>query len=116
MYKAEIEFEACEDNYNNGQSMQCDNTWYETLEANTADELKEKIAEVTYTPWEKINHEDMNDYPNQSEYWTSYLADENNEGDASESDIAEWKQGKCKLWAINCHILVSKTIEEKAVL
>lgn len=116
MYKAVIYFEAYEDSYEDGEIGNIANHWDETLTAKTKKELRELIEKATYNEWKNIEHEDINEYPKASEYWTSYLADEDNQGDAYPSQIEEWKAGKLRLWAIRCHILVSKVTETKAVI
>ena len=58
----------------------------------------------------------MNEYDWCTEYHAGYLANADNEGDASASEIEQWKQGKLKLWAIHCHILVTEVTETKASL
>lgn len=115
-YKATIYFDAYVDDYEQGQELQSVNYWTDTIEKDTTEELKKAICEATYSKWDDITYEDINEYPQASEYWTSYLADEDNQGDASASQVEQWKQGKLTLYAINCHILVSEVIEKKAVL
>ena len=116
MYKAHIYFTAYEDDYEDGQSISADNSWDEVFTADTQSELRNKILEATYSKWEDLNDEQMNEYDWATEYSTSYLTNEENQGDASEREIEEWKQGKTRLWAIDCHILVTKVTEEKASL
>lgn len=115
-YKAVIYFHANKDNYTAGQALETDNAWSLTIAANTTDELKEQIAEATYSKWDDIFRNDINEYDDASEYWTSYMADADNIGDASQAQIDEWKQDKLELWAVNCHILVSEVTETKAIL
>lgn len=115
MYKAQIEFIAYEDSYEQGELEQV-NIWEETLLADTQSELRNKILDATYSKWEDLDEEQMNEYDWCTEYHTSYLANENNEGDASEEEIEQWKLGKLKLYAINCHILVTEVTEKKASL
>lgn len=117
MYKADILYQAYEDNYNKGEIGDCVNSWEATATAKTKAELKTKILEATYTDkWEDVNHEDANEYPNWSEYWSGYYANADNQGDATPSELEQWKLGKEKLYRIDCHILVSKVTERKAVL
>lgn len=115
-YKATIYFEANEDKYDEGQSLAIVNSWDETLLADTQSELRNKILEATYSKWGDLNDEQMNEYDWCTEYQTSYLANEDNEGEATPSEIEQWRKGNIKLYAINCHILVTKVTEEKATL
>lgn len=117
MYKAHIFFDATEDNYQEGEIGGVSNSWDETLTAETTEELKQKILDATYTKnWELVDDEQINEYDHATEYHTSYLANAENEGDASEAEIESWKKGETRLWAIHCHVLVTKVTEEKASL
>ena len=116
-YKAIIFYTAYVDDYEQGQEFECVNSWDDTIIADTKEELKAKILEATYTPsWDLVDDDQMNGYEHAYEYHTSYLADEENEGDATEEQIEEWKQGKLKLYAINCQVLVTEVTESKAIL
>lgn len=115
-YKATIYFDAYEDVYKTGESESCDNAWREIVEAESAGEMRASIEQATYSKWSDIEHEDSNEYPTQSEYWTGYMADADNQGEAYASDVEKWKQGNMRLWAIHCHILVSKITETKVTL
>ena len=114
-YKAQIEFSAYEDDYNEGEGAYV-NGWNETLEADTKSELRNKILEATYSKWEDLDDEQINEYDWATEYHTSYLANADNEGDATPREIEAWKKGEMKLYAINCHILVTEVTEKKASL
>jgi len=116
MFRAQIEFMAFEDDWNEGQSLQNDNYWTETLEAETAADLREKVLAATYSKWGELDGEQINEYDHATEYHTSYLADAENEGAATPAQIELWKQGKLRLWAVNCHILVTEVTEKKAAL
>jgi len=116
MYKAEIEFIAVKDDYENGEELTADNVWYETLTADTQSELRNKILDITYSKWTDLNDEKINEYDWCTEYHTSYLANADNEGNATEREIKQWKQGELELWAINCHICVTEVLERKAEL
>lgn len=119
MYKAQIEFTAYEDVYEDGEQWQCDNLWNDTLTADTPEHLKELVLDATYSKWEEVNTEQINSYDWCTEYHTSYLAIEDNQmglTPPSTYEIDEWKQGREKLYSIHCHILVTKVTEEKAEL
>lgn len=116
MYQATIYFEAYEDDFEDGQSLVCDNSWEQTLTADTQSELRNKVLEATYTKWPDLDDEQMNEYEDATEYQTSYLTNAENYGEASENEILAWKQGNHKLWSVNCHILVSEVIKRKAEL
>lgn len=113
MYQAKIYFEAYEDSYTEGETTDCTNSWQDTLTDSDPERLKQKIIDATYTKWEDIEQDDINDHPNQTEYWTSYHANADNVGNASDAQIEQWKAGKCRLWAIHCQILVSKLTEKR---
>lgn len=116
-YKANIEFTAYKDDYTEGEDITAVNSWYETLEANTKDELKQKILDATYTDkWENVSDEQINEYEHATEYFTEYTANGENDGNASASEIEQWKKGELDLYAIHCHILVTEAIEQKTVL
>lgn len=115
-YEATITFEAYEDDYNNGELYGIDNEWTETLEANTPEELKEKICDATYNNWYYIDRDEDADEDEEAAYRTSYLANADNEGQATIADIEQWKKGETRLWAINCYIAVSKVTKEKVTL
>lgn len=116
MYKAVICFEAIEDDYEQGEIGRSVNSWDETLTAETQSELRNKILKATYSKWVDLDDDQANEYDWCTEYHTSYLADENNEGDASLGQIEQWKKGKLRLYAVNCHILVTETTESKVTL
>ena len=115
-YKAIIHFDAYEDDYEQGQ-LDHVNNWTETIERGTQAELKQAIIDATYQKdFSTIDDEQVNEYDHATEYHTSYLADADNQGDASDEQIEQWKKGEIKLYAINCHILVTKLEESKASL
>jgi gas vesicle protein len=116
MYKATIYSEATEDNYMDSLVGDVVNSWEEVLTADTQSELRNKILEATYTEWKDLNDEQINDYDWCTEYHTSYLTNEDNQGKAYESEVKEWKKGKTKLYAVECHILVTEVTEKKASL
>ena len=115
-YKAEIHFAAIEDDYELGEVNGVVNSWTQTITADTQSELRNEILEATYSKWEDLDDDQMNEYDWCTEYHTSYLANADNEGDASAADIELWKAGKKVLYAINCHILVTEVTEKKASL
>lgn len=116
-YKAMIFFDATEDIYEHGEQPDSPGaSWEETLTAKTKKELKEKIAEVTFNDWKFIEQDDINEYEHATEYWTSYLTTDDNDGKASDSEVALWKQGKLRLWAVHCHILVNEVTKKKVTL
>ena len=115
MYKAQIEFRAYEDDYEQGE-LDFANSWDETLTAETQSELRDKVLQATYSEWEWLDDEQANEYDWCTEYHTSYLANAENIGDASEQEIRQWKRGKLKLYSVNCHILVTEVTETRATL
>lgn len=118
-YKATIEFTAYKDDYTEGEQVQPDNWWKETLTADTKDDLREKIADATYQPTfapAYFDYEQINGYDHATEYNTSYLANGQNDGNASGNELEQWKKGKLDLWAIHCHVLVTQVEETKAEL
>ena len=115
MYKAIIYFDGIEDDYEQGE-LERGASWAETFTAYTKSELLDKVLKATYSKWADMNDEQMNNYGWCTEYHTSYLANAENIGNASESEIEAWKRGELKLWAVNCHILVTEVTEKKASL
>lgn len=115
-YKAVIYSEAFKDDYTKGESDHRDNSWEITLERDTPEELKEAICNETYSLWADIMHDDVNEYDEQSEYWASYMTNKENIGEANEEELSLFRKGKLQLWAVNCHILVSKITESKVIL
>lgn len=115
-YKASIYFEAYETSYTDGESTNASNWWHTELTANTLAELKDLVLEATYSNWENLDDEQMNDYDFAIEYHANYMANEGNEGEASLGEIAKWRRGELRLWAINCHVLVSEINEMPARL
>jgi hypothetical protein len=116
MYKANIEFRAFEDSYTEGESLTTDNIWYENITADTKSELRNKVLETTYSKWEYLDDEQINEYEFATEYNTAYMANAENEGEATPSELEAWKLGKCRLWSVHCHIMVTEIIETKADL
>lgn len=116
MYEANIYFSVEEDSYDNGQTGHEVNSWNDIITADTADELREKLEEATYSKRGEWNDEQINEYEKATEYSVTYLANESNEGEATASEIEQWKKGECRLFAVYCHILVSKTTKTKAEL
>jgi len=116
MYKAEIEFTATEEDYNLGEVGGVDNSWNETYIADTQSELRNKILEATYSKWADLDDDQMNDYDWCTEYHTSYMANAENIGNATEAELEQWSKGEIRLWAVNCHILVTEVTEKKASL
>lgn len=115
MYQAIIYFDSYEDNFTEGETSKCDNFWHEILEAKTKKQLKTLIETYTFSEWKNVTQDNINDYPTKTEYWASYMADADNY-EATESELRLWKQGKLRLWAIHCHILVTELAEKKVLL
>lgn len=116
MYKATIYCTAEEDDYTDGQTNVVVNSWEEALTADTQSELRNKILDATYSKWEDLNDEQMNEYDWCTEYHTSYMTDEDNQGVVSDKELELWCKGKKTLYTVNCHILVTEVIEKKASL
>lgn len=115
-YQATIFFSAAQDIYNDGESMQIDNEWREVLRADSLEQLRAMVLEITYSKWEDLDDTQINGYKHATEYHTTYMANADNIGSATPPEIADWKRGRTRLWAINCHILVSEIIERKVKL
>ena len=82
MYKAHIYFDAYEDSYEDGE-LDHANNWEQTITADSKSELRNEILEATYSKWEDLDDDQMNEYDWCTEYHTSYLANEDNEGSAT---------------------------------
>jgi hypothetical protein len=116
-YKAQIEYTAIEDNYDDGEIGDFVNNWHEDIIRDSREMLKQAVIEATYqSDFSTIDDDQMNNYEWCTEYQTSYLANGENEGEATSSEIEAWKKGKLTLYAINCHILVTKITEAKGKL
>lgn len=115
MYKAIIYFDRVEDDYEQGE-LERGTSWTETFTADTKSELRNKVLEATYSKWAYLSDEQINNYDWCTEYHTSYLANAENVGNVSKSEVEQWKLGKLELWAVNCHILVTEVTEKKASL
>ena len=117
MYQATICFTAYLDNYERGVTGNIVNEWQDTLTSSTKKELKEKILNVTYTSnWEDVDDEQINDYKDATEYRAYYMTNVDNDGEATKSELEQFKAGTLDLYVIECHILVSQTIQTKATL
>lgn len=114
MYKANIYFNAIEDNYEDGEQEENSNSWDETFTAHTQSELRDKVLEATFSKWEDLDDEQISEYDHATEYSTIYLADEHNVTYAKPEQVEAWKRGELRLWAIHCHILVTEVTEKKA--
>lgn len=115
-YKATIHFDAYEDSYEQGE-LDHVNSWTDEIVKDTKGELQQAILDATYQDdFSTVDDEQMNDYDWCTEYHTTYLANEDNQGDASKQEIEQWKKGEIKLYAINCHILVTKITETKSAI
>lgn len=115
MYQAIIYANVYEDDYEHGELDEV-NFWTQTFNAETPKKLLEKLE--FYIPKDAITEmyqEDINEYEDSSEYWTSWLVDNDNYP-ASDEDIKQWRKGKKKLYTTNCQILVSKLTSSKALL
>jgi len=116
MYKATIYYDVVEDDYNKGEVGDVVNSWTYELKADTQSELRNKILESTYSEWKDLDDEQMNEYDWCTEYHTSYMTDEDNQGVVSDKELELWCKGKKTLYTVNCHILVTEVIEKKASL
>jgi len=115
MYEATIYFDTYEDSFENGE-MDKGTSWVEKLEGKTIDELKEAICDITYCKAGDLYLDNCNDYDYANEYFVSYLANERNEGLATEKEVKAWQKGKYRLWSVCCHILVSEITRKPAEL
>lgn len=115
-YKATIYHDLVEDKYEEGEVGDIISSWSYTHEADTQSELRNKVLEATYSKWEDLDGEQINEYDWCTEYHTAYMVDKYNDGDVSASEIEKWKRGEIELFSVNCHILVTKVTEEKASL
>ena len=116
MFKARIYCEAYLDDYERGQMDNPVNSWDTELTAETQEELRDKVLEETYSKWGGLDDEQMNGYDWCTEYHTSYMTNQDNEGEATAGELTQWRDGKLKLYAINCHILVTEVTEKKVSL
>jgi hypothetical protein len=116
-YKAQIEYTAIEDNYNEGEIGDFVNNWHEDIIRDSREMLKQAVIEATYqSDFSTIDDDQINDYDWCTEYSTSYLANGDNDGEATLLQIEAWEKGMLRLYAIDCHILVTKITETKGTL
>lgn len=115
-YKAIIQFDSYEDSYEEGEIGR--GTWWSMTisDAKTKAELREAIERETYSDWAEIELNDEEEDNTGTVYVTAYMANADNEGEATPAEIEQWKQGKMRLWCVNCRIEVTEVIERKAVL
>lgn len=115
-YQAVIYTNVYEDNYNLGELDEV-NYWTETVTGNSPKDLLENIKNsfIDEDAILYLNQDNINEYKDSNEYWTSYQVNENNEI-PSATEIKDWKAGKIKLYVANVHILVSKVTNNKALL
>ena len=116
MYKAVIYFDTEEDDYNEGLNGKSGTSWVDSFESSTKEGLREQITDAVYCDWKDVMQDNANEYENQTEYWADYLANENNEGEATPQEVKQWKDGNLKLWSVRCHILVSEVKESKVLI
>ena len=116
MYHATIDYTATLDNYENGEIGYPVNSWHEELTAETSPELREKVLTATYSKWEDVSEEQINEYQDCTEYAANYMTDEDNQGEATASQLEKFKAGTLDLFAIDCHIRVFETTNTKATL
>lgn len=116
MYQASIYFDTQEDSFNDGASGESANSWALTLKADTLGELRDKVLEHTCSKWADLEMGDPDEHKDAIQYWTSYLTDADNIGDATQAQIEAWEKGELKLWVVSCRILVSQVTITKAQL
>lgn len=112
-YKATIYCCTEVDSYEHGLTGEMGNSWDRVIIKSNFNQLIEEVADYVYakSPSE-LEFKDINEYEDCSEAWFNYLANEDNY-QASESEIGRWKRGEIKLWNVNCHILITQVIEKK---
>lgn len=114
MYKAIIHFDANEDSYTEGELLNgLHNSWTDEIRADTLPKLKEQILSATYS--DSLENEDINGYTDATEYWTGFMATEDN-FPVTDQELEQWKKGELRLYHVSCHILVSEVKQIKALL
>lgn len=113
-YKARIDFRQVVDDYEQGE-LDGYMRWETTLTARTSQGLRTLVLAETYSAWEDLDDDQMNDYDWCTEYQTSYQADKDGVPPSAE-DRELWKAGKLELYAVRCHIFVTRIVESKGKL
>lgn len=116
MYQAIIHYTTEEDIYSSGCTGKIGTDWTDKLEAATPEELRSIVEDNVYSKREDWGDDQINDYEDATEYWADYLANADNMGEATPTEIENWKQGKQRLWLVSCHILVSQITKQAATL
>jgi hypothetical protein len=112
-YKAVIFYNSEVDDFNEGITGEYGNSWIFKLEAKSFRELMEEVClYVNADSPSDLYFDDINEYKDASEAWFDYHANEENY-EASQTEIELWKQGKKKLWNVSCHIIISEVSEKK---
>ena len=116
MYHAKIDYTATPNSYENGEIGYPVNIWHEELTAETSTELREKVLTATYSKWEDVSEEQINEYQDCTEYAANYMTDDENQVEATASQLEKFKAGTLDLYLVDCHIRVFETTNTKATL
>lgn len=119
-YIKAFEADSYEDSYLEGEKSGPDSSWCLTdLHLNTRpafdspDEVLKYILNKNCFDEKNMKYwsrDDINAAASDShlaEFWNSILVDENNY-EASESEINDWKEGRRKLWSCQLHVTIGK--------
>ena len=103
IYKVEITFLANKDDFENGYTGEYGTEWQESKEFTTLKEVKQFVKDNTYSGYKYIEYDEFN-----KNYRTSYLTDDNNQGEMYKTDVEKWKRGEINGWSVDCEITVKK--------
>lgn len=109
-----------EDSYGNGEEIRSSSYWdasdlqldlkpvFDSVEEIQRYILKENCCDIEKN-MKYWNREDCNtdDDPYLAEYWNTVMVDEDNY-EADEDAVEEWKKGKRRLWACHLHLTIGK--------
>lgn len=103
MYKVKMYFQAVKDDYEQGETSEYGASWEEVKEYETLEDVKEFVKDNTYSGYEYIEFDEFNDY-----YITSYMTNDDNEGEMLEEEVKQWKNGKINGWRVSIDIIIEE--------
>lgn len=103
MYKVYMTFSAVKDDWKYGETDEYGANWDLSQEFATLPEVKEFVKENTYSGYEYIEYDEY-----LKRYTTSYMTTDENEGEMTDLEHEQWKQGDISGWSVQCDITVKK--------
>ena len=112
-FRAIIYYDVYEDSYTEGEGTHV-NCYDEEFSGDTLEMLLFDVASCLDCYIKDLYFDNINDYEWASEFWWSFMCDEDNYKVTPVSSpelFQDWKNGETKLYVTHCHILVSKVTE-----